>query len=80
MPSDISCSVLLSDINYEPSRLEDGYRIVCNYITQLRAEIASNYIMKSPIIQVNDKLNSNLEQSINDKIFESQSRFGNQQK
>jgi hypothetical protein len=78
MPTDVSCSILLSDINYQPSGLEDGYRIVCNYIAQLRAEIASNYTMKSPIIQINDKLNKDLEQSINDKIFESQSKFGNQ--
>ena len=78
MPTDISCGILLSDINYQPSGLEDGYRIVCNYIAQLRAEIASNYTMKSPIIQINDKLNKDLEQSINDKIFESQSKLGNQ--
>ncbi len=77
MPTDISCSVLLSDINYQPSGLEDGYRIVCNYIAQLRAEIASNFTKKSPIIQLNDKLNKEVEQSINNKIFESQSRFGN---
>ena len=77
MPTDISCSVLLSDINYQPSGLEDGYRIVCNYVAQLREEIASNFIKKSPIIQLNDKLNKEVEQSINNKIFESQSRFGN---
>ena len=77
MPTDISCSVLLSDINYQPSGLEDGYRIVCNYIAQLREEIASNFVKKSPIIQLNNKLNTEVEQSINNKIFESQSRFGN---
>lgn len=69
-PTAESMSILLSDINYQPSSLHDAAITSMKYLEQLREEVRSNYRCKSPIIIANEKINADLELDINEDIFD----------
>ena len=69
-PTAESMSILLSDINYQPSSLHDAAVTSMKYLEQLREEVRSNYRCKSPIIIANEKINADLEIDINEDIFD----------
>lgn len=74
IPSDRAASILLRDLNYGFNSMEECLKACVMYLDSIRTEALTGAI--NPVMVMNEKLEAKQEQAINNRVMESQTRFG----
>lgn len=74
IPSDRAASILLRDLNYGFSSMKECLKACVMYLDSIRNEVITGAV--NPVMVMNDKLEQKQEQAIDNRVMNSQTRFG----
>lgn len=74
IPSDRAASILLKDLNYGFNSMKECLTACVTYLDSIRNEVITGNV--SPVMVMNQKLEQQQEQAIDNRVMNSQTRFG----